>query len=228
MQAVAHPRSIRSFVLRQSRITPAQERALRELLPKYALDPGPGMFDFQAHFNRNARRTLEIGFGNGDTLLELARAHPEEDFLGIEVHRPGIGRLLKALAAEKLTNVRVICADAVEVLNHCVPDASLDGLLVYFPDPWPKKRHHKRRLVQAEFVSLVARKLKSGGQLQLATDWPDYAAHMLAVLSASPEFHNCAADRGYAPRPAQRLLTKFEGRGLKLGHAVRDLVFLRR
>jgi len=228
MPPIEHPRAIRSFVLRQSRITAAQQRALQTLLPRYGLDPEPGRFDFPLIFGRDAHRTLEIGFGNGATLLALAGAHPDQDFLGIEVHRPGIGRLLLALEAERLVNVRVVCADALEVLTHCVPDTSLDAVLAYFPDPWPKKRHHKRRLVQPEFAALVARKLKSGGQLQLATDWPDYAAHMLAVLSASPDFVNSVASDGYAPRPTERPLTKFEHRGLKLGHAVRDLVFVKR
>lgn len=222
-----HPRTIRSFVLRQSRITPAQQNALAAWLPRYGLDPAQGTFDFTAIFGRDAPRTLEIGFGTGDTLLALAATHPEQDFLGIEVHRPGVGRLLMNLAARQLTNVRVVCNDAVEVLAHCVPDTSLDAVLVYFPDPWPKKRHHKRRLLQPEFAALVAQKLKSGGRLQLATDWQDYAEHMLAVLSASPDFiaaGNCET----AQRPAERPLTRFESRGLKLGHAVHDLVFVKR
>lgn len=228
MSAAQHRRAIRSFVLRQSRMTQAQRRALHALLPKYSLDREQGLFDFAAIFGRKARRTLEIGFGNGDALLALARAHPDQDFLGVEVHRPGVGRLLLALNAEQLANVRVICADAVEVLSRCVPNASLDAVLIFFPDPWPKKRHHKRRLVQQEFVSLIARKLKRGGRLHLATDWPDYAGHMLAVLSASPDFANTTAGDGYVSRPPERPLTKFEQRGLKLGHAVRDLVFVRR
>ncbi|MGA9852217.1 MAG: tRNA (guanosine(46)-N7)-methyltransferase TrmB [Gammaproteobacteria bacterium] len=220
-------RSIRSFVRREGRMTPAQSRALDELLPRYGLSIAQALFDFRQIFGRDARRTLEIGFGNGDTLLALTRAHPDEDFLGIEVHRPGIGRLLMALEAEKITNVRLVCADAMEVLTRCAPEASLDTVLLYFPDPWPKKRHHKRRLVQPEFVSLVARKLKIGGLFQLATDWPDYAEHMLAVLSASPDF-TTTAEVGYALQPPTRSLTKFERRGLKLGHPVRDLVFKRR
>ncbi|MGH8363385.1 MAG: tRNA (guanosine(46)-N7)-methyltransferase TrmB [Gammaproteobacteria bacterium] len=221
-------RGIRSFVLRQGRITRGQRSAFIRLMPRYGLDPAHGAFDFTSTFDREARRTLEIGFGNGEALLVLARAHPEEDFLGVEVHRPGIGRLLLALEAEQLSNVRVICADAVDVLQRCVPDASLDAVLIYFPDPWPKKRHHKRRLVQTEFAALVARKLKTGGRFNLATDWPDYAEQMLAVLSACPDLVNTAGDDGYAPRPPQRPLTKFEHRGLKLGHPVRDLVFARR
>lgn len=228
MPTTEHPRRIRSFVRRKSRTTPAQQRALQTLLPKYGLDPEQGLFDFAAIFGREARRTLEIGFGNGETLLALARAHPDEDFLGVEVHRPGVGRLLLALEAEKLGNLRIVCADALEVLGRCVADASLDAVLIFFPDPWPKKRHHKRRLLQPEFAALLARKLKPGGRLHLATDWPDYAEHILAVLSASSDFTNLAGDGGYTPRPEERSLTKFESRGLKLGHAVHDLIFLRR
>ena len=228
MSHTERPRRIRSFVRRQSRATQAQRRALQTLLPKYGLDPEQGRFDFAAIFGREARRTLEIGFGNGENLLALARTHVDEDFLGVEVHRPGVGRLLLALEAEKLGNLRIVCADALEVLNRCVADASLDAVLIFFPDPWPKKRHHKRRLLQPEFTALLARKLKPGGRLHLATDWPDYAEHMLAVLSASPAFTNLAGDGGYMPRPEERSLTKFESRGLKLGHPVRDLIFLRR
>lgn len=228
MPTTEHPRRIRSFVRRQSRTTRAQRRALQTLLPKYGLDPEQGRFEFAAIFGREARRTLEIGFGNGENLLALARAHPDEDFLGVEVHRPGIGRLLLALEAEKPGNLRLVCADALEVLGRCVADASLDAVQIFFPDPWPKKRHHKRRLVQPEFAALLARKLKRGGRLHLATDWPEYAEHMLAVLAASPDFTNLAEDGGYMPRPEQRSLTKFENRGLKLGHVVLDLIFVRR
>lgn len=198
------------------------------MLPRYGLRIEDGAFDFPRIFGRAAPCTLEIGFGNGDTLAELARLHPEQDFIGIEVHRPGVGRLLNALSTAECANVRVVCADAVEILNHCVADASLDAVLLYFPDPWPKKRHHKRRIVQSEFVTLVARKLKSGGQFRLATDWPEYAAHMLAVLSACPDFINQAGAGAHAPRPAERPFTRFERRGLDRGHPVRDLVFIRR
>ena len=217
------PRRIRSFVLRQGRMTVAQNRALDALLPKYSLPEGP--LEPAAVFGRDARRTREIGFGNGDTLAELARRHPEEDFIGAEVHRPGVGRLLNALEAERLTNVRVACEDAVQLCGERLPDACLDAILIYFPDPWPKKRHHKRRLLQPEFAALLAMKLKAGGQLHFATDWRDYAEQALAVLTACPGLENSAA--GYAPRPVARPATRFEQRGLKLGHEVFDLVFRR-
>jgi tRNA (guanine-N7-)-methyltransferase len=217
------PRRIRSFVLRQGRMTVAQNRALDELLPKYSLPAG--RLDLAAVFGRDARRTLEIGFGNGGTLAELARRHPEEDFIGAEVHRPGVGRLLNALEADRLGNVRVACEDAVRLCTERLPDARLDAALIYFPDPWPKKRHHKRRLLQPEFAALLAAKLKPAGRLHFATDWEDYARHALEVLSGCPALENTAA--GYAPRPAERPATRFEQRGLKLGHAVFDLVFRR-
>jgi tRNA (guanine-N7-)-methyltransferase len=228
MQDSQTQRTIRSFVLRQGRLTPAQQHALDSLLPKYGLDPASGTLDLEEAFGRHARHTLEIGFGNGDTLAQLARQHPQEDFLGIEVHRPGIGRLLMTLELEHMTNVRVLCADAVDVLTRCIPEESLDVLLVYFPDPWPKKRHHKRRLVQTEFAALMARKLKTGGRLQLATDWPEYATQMLSVLSASPDLANTGNGGGYSGRPATRPLTKFERRGISLGHPVFDLSFVKR
>ena len=183
--------------------------------------------DLPQLFGRDARRTLEIGFGNGDTLARLAERHPDEDFLGAEVHRPGVGSLLLALEAGKLSNVRVACEDAVELCTARLPDACLDAVLIYFPDPWPKKRHHKRRLLQTEFVALLARKLKRGGRLHFATDWAEYAEHALAVLDASPDFRNSIDGGGYAPRPTERPDTRFERRGIKLGHAVFDLVFLR-
>ena len=206
-------------------MTAGQTRALKELLPRYTPPAGP--IDLEVLFGRDARRSLEIGFGDGHTLAELARRHPEQDFLGLEVHRPGVGRLLMTLDAEGLANVRVVAEDAVPVLKERLPDAGLDAVLIYFPDPWPKKRHHKRRLLQPEFVALLARKLKPGARLHFATDWEDYARHALDVLEASPKFEN-AAPGGYAPRPAERPETKFERRGLKLGHGVYDLLFRRR
>lgn len=218
-------RRIRSFVLRQGRMTVGQSRALETLLPKYSCPTGP--LDLPSLFGRDARRTLEIGFGNGDTLLALAAQHPEQDFLGVEVHRPGVGRLLLHLEQQQLGNVRVVCEDAVQVLREQLRDASLDAVLIYFPDPWPKKRHHKRRLMQPEFVALLAAKLKAGGRLHLATDWEDYARHTREVLAASPLFRNLEPAGGYVPRPPERPATHFEARGLKLGHAVFDLLYLR-
>ena len=219
-------RRVRSFVLRQGRMTFGQERALEELLPRYSIPDG--VVDFTALFGRDAKRTLEIGFGDGHNLAELARRHPEQDFLGCEVHRPGVGRLLLTLEADKLANVRVYPDDAVPFLKERVADASLDALLIYFPDPWPKKRHHKRRLLQPESAELFARILKTGGMLHLATDWEDYARHALEVLTACTSFRNDAAGAGFVARPPERPETKFERRGLKLGHAVFDLKFIKR
>lgn len=216
-------RRVRSFVLRQSRITYGQERALTELLPRYAVPEG--RVDFEALFGRKAHRSFEIGFGDGHNLIELARRHPEQDFLGCEVHRPGVGRLLLSIEELSLSNLRVYPDDALPFLRERVADASLDTLLIYFPDPWPKKRHHKRRLIQPDTAALFADKLKPGGTLQLATDWEDYARHALEVLNACPAFQNRAAGGGCVPRPAERPETKFERRGLRLGHQVFDLVF---
>jgi tRNA (guanine-N7-)-methyltransferase len=223
--AAARPhRAVRSFVARAGRMTTAQERAWRELWPRFGIEDDARPLDFEALFGRDAPRTLEIGFGNGESLVALAAAHPEEDFLGIEVHRPGVGHLMLRAEALGLANLRVASRDAVEILGARVPDASLDTVLLYFPDPWPKKRHHKRRIVQPGFVELVARKLKSGGRFRLATDWQPYAEQMLEVLSASAAFEN-ECGTGYSPRPASRPLTRFESRGQRLGHEVWDLSF---
>ena len=219
-------RPIRSYVLRQGRISSAQQRALDELTAKHALAFAPQPIDARAVFGRKAPLVLEIGSGMGETTAEIARARPETDFIAIEVHGPGVGSLLKRIEADGLANLRVIRHDAVDVLEHMIADGSLAGMHLFFPDPWPKKRHHKRRLVQPAFAALAARKLAPGGYLHAATDWPDYAAQMLAVLSAEPLLVNTAT--GYAPRPEYRPLTKFERRGLGLGHPVHDLVFRRR
>ena len=219
-------RPIRSYVLRQGRISSAQQRALDELTAKHALAFAPQPIDARAVFGRKAPLVLEIGSGMGETTAEIARARPETDFIAIEVHGPGVGSLLKRIEADGLANLRVIRHDAVDVLEHMIADGSLAGMHLFFPDPWPKKRHHKRRLVQPAFAALAARKLAPGGYLHAATDWPDYAAQMLAVLSAEPLLVNTTA--GYAPRPEYRPLTKFERRGLGLGHPVHDLVFRRR
>ena len=205
-------------------MTTAQERAWRELWPRFGIEDDARPLDFEALFGRDAPRTLEIGFGNGEALVALAAAHPEADFLGIEVHRPGVGHLMLRAEALGLANLRVASRDAVEILGARVPDASLDAVLLYFPDPWPKKRHHKRRIVQPGFVELVARKLKTGGRFRLATDWQPYAEQMLEVLSASAAFEN-ECGTGYSARPASRPLTRFESRGQRLGHEVWDLSF---
>jgi len=218
--------AIRSYVLRTGRITRAQTRALEELLPRFGIPNSDAVLDLDAIFGRRAPRVLEIGFGNGDTLVELASRAPEMDFIGVEVHPPGIGHCLLAVEALGLTNVRVIAHDAVEVLQHQLPPASLDEVLIYFPDPWPKKRHHKRRIVQPEFVALVASRLQSGGHFRLATDWEPYAAWMLEVIGASPEFRNAASGGGCVDRP-ERGATRFERRGQRLGHSVFDFEFRR-
>lgn len=209
-------------------MTQAQERAWRELWPRLGLDRGDQLFDFAAMFGREAPVVFEVGFGNGESLVALAMAHPERNFVGLEVHPPGVGHLMLQCDAARLANVRIVCDDAVEVLQHRVADASLDELLLYFPDPWPKKRHHKRRIVQPAFVALVARKLKPGGVLRMATDWQPYAEHMLETAGQCAGLVNSAADGLYVERPASRPLTRFERRGQRLGHGVWDLAFVRR
>lgn len=219
----SHPRRIRSFVLRQGRITPAQEQAFAAHWSRFGVDSGTGLLELDALFARAAPVVLEIGFGNGAQLLHAASNEPERNFIGIEVHRPGVGRLMNGLAEAGLENVRLFQHDAVEVLGQQIPEGSLDEVRIYFPDPWPKKRHHKRRLIQPPLVQLLASRIRPGGYIHLATDWQEYAEQMLAVLSAEPMLANTAA--GYAPRPHYRPQTKFETRGLKLGHGVWDVVF---
>jgi tRNA (guanine-N7-)-methyltransferase len=219
-------RPIRSYVLRQGRTTRAQQRAVEALTPKYGIAYAEAVIDARAVFGRDAPLVVEIGSGMGESTLEIAKADPATDFIAIEVHAPGIGSLLRGIEAAGLTNLRVIRHDALDVLEHMIADGSLAGIHLFFPDPWPKKRHHKRRIVQPAFAALAARKLAPGGLLHAATDWPDYAEHILAVLSAEPLLENTAA--GYVPRPERRPRTKFETRGERLGHSVRDLVFKRR
>ena len=220
-------RSIRSYVVRGGRLTAAQQRALDEFWPRYGVDFTPSPMDLDALFGRKARHVVEIGFGNGDHLVELAAAHPEADFIGMEVHPPGVGHLLLKAQAANLANLRVFNHDAMEVLAQGMAPESLDCLLVLFPDPWHKARHHKRRLVNAGFASLAASRLRPGGTLQLATDWTPYAEWMLEVLNGHPEFRNLSPDNGWVPRDVARNPTRFERRGERLGHAVHDLLYER-
>ena len=219
-------RPVRSFVLRQGRISDAQERALTTLLPRHGLAFQAAPLDFVATFKRNAPVILEIGFGMGEASAAIAQAHPDQDFIGIEVHAPGVGALLLQIDAMALQNVRVIRHDAVEVIAQMVPENSLAGIHVYFPDPWPKKRHHKRRLLQPAFVAALARRLTPGGYLHVATDWEEYAEQVVATAAAQPLLVN-SAER-FAPRPQWRPQTKFEARGMRLGHGVWDVLFRRR
>jgi tRNA (guanine-N7-)-methyltransferase len=217
---------VRSFVLRAGRITRAQRRALQELLPRWGLPYSPAALDLDAVFGRRARRVMEIGFGDGGNLLELAASSPETDFIGVEVHAPGVGRCLLGIESGAIANIRVIAHDAVEVLETQFGAGSLDEVLLYFPDPWPKKRHHKRRIVKPAFVSMVADRLKPGGAFRLATDWEPYAEWMVAAIASEPRLANAAPDRTYI-EASQRAATKFEARGRRLGHRVFDLCFER-
>jgi tRNA (guanine-N7-)-methyltransferase len=221
-------RRIRSFVLRAGRTTPAQVRALEELWPTYGLNLCESALDLEAIFGRRAPRCLEIGFGVGEVIGSLAENNPAIDYLGIEVHRPGIGRLLLRAQKAALKNVRVICADAVEALQSHVADDSFDEVLVFFPDPWHKKRHHKRRLIDAGFVSLLAAKMRTGGILRLATDWQAYAEQMLAVCNAEGALRSLSADQTFVARPPFRPATRFERRGARLGHGTWDLAYEKR
>ncbi len=218
-------RRIRSFVLRQGRLTKGQERALETGWPKYGVEYASQGIDLDEIFGRkDSKKILEIGFGMGDATAKIAQVLPDCDFLAVEVHTPGVGSLLKLIEELALTNIRIVQHDAVEVLQHMLPDASLDGVHIFFPDPWHKKRHHKRRLIQAEFVKLLCQKLKPGAYIHVATDWQEYAEWVLEVLHAEPQLKNTAEN--YAEKPGYRPLTKFENRGLKLGHGVWDLVFV--
>ncbi len=221
-------RRIRSFVRREGRMTEGQRRALEDLWPRYGLERPPQALDLSTVFGRTAPVTFEIGFGMGDYLHARVVAEPERDFIGVEVHRPGVGRLLNRVAEAGRENLRVASEDAVEVLRDWIAPESLDEIVIQFPDPWHKKRHHKRRLIQPEFARLVVSRLRRGGVLQLATDWAEYAEHMLAVLNADPDLVNEAPDGRFVPRPPARLKTKFEQRGERLGHAVFDLAYRRR
>ncbi len=223
----ARLRPVRSFVLREGRITPAQQRAFDAHWSRFGLDFTGRKRDMDAVFGRTAPRVLEIGFGNGEALAWAAEHDAGRDFIGIEVHRPGVGRLMNALADIDAGNVRVYRHDAVEVLRQEIAEASLDEVRVWFPDPWPKKRHHKRRLIQPAFVELLATRVRPGGRLHLATDWAEYAEHMLEVMEGTPAWRNEIGPGCSAERPAWRIETHFERRGLRLGHAVSDLLYLR-
>ncbi|MGZ5027549.1 MAG: tRNA (guanosine(46)-N7)-methyltransferase TrmB [Methylobacter sp.] len=218
---------IRSFVRRQGRITQGQQLSLDSHWDKYCLDPTAD-YDFSQVFGRTAPLIVEIGFGTGDSLAKMAAANPDQDYIGIEVHRPGVGHLMLLLDQQGLTNVRIYCHDAIEIIERKIADNSLAGVHLFFPDPWPKKKHHKRRIVRPSFVELLTRKLKQGGYFHAATDWENYAEHMLEIVSAGTGLGNTSPSGDYCERPEYRPLTKFEQRGLRLGHGVWDLIFRKR
>ncbi len=223
----AFPRRIRSFVKREGRLTKGQQRALDELFPRYGFSLARGRLDLDALFGRQAPRVLEIGFGNGASLAQMAADHPDTDYLGIEVHRPGVGNLLLQMQERQLDNIRVSHDDAIDVLEQQIPAQSLDSVYLFFPDPWHKTKHHKRRIVQLGFVQLLRHKLKPGGEFHMATDWQDYARHMMKVMNEAEGFDNTAGPQQYTQRPDYRPLTRFEQRGQRLGHGVWDLIFRR-
>lgn len=226
---VVFMRRIRSFVCRDGRMTEGQRNALKELWPRFGLNLEDGTVDLTKAFARQAPCILEIGFGAGNSLLAMAKQHPELNFIGVEMHQPGIGNLLLNMQQQDVSNIRIYYADAVEVLKRCIPEASLAGVQIFFPDPWQKRRHHKRRLIQPEFVNTVADKLKSGGLFHLATDWENYAEHMMQVLTEAPHFVNLVAPGQFADRSAHRpIATKFELRGERSGRKTWELQFVRR
>lgn len=218
-------RRIRSFVRRQGRLTPAQNFALEKYMPKFGLQACNGVFDFSKEYKREAPTHLEIGFGNGQSVANMAASHPENNYLGVEVHRPGVGNLLQLVHAQELSNVRVMTDDVFDVLQNNIADNSLAAVYIYFPDPWHKRCHVKRRIVNPVFVEMLATKMEVGGLLHMATDWKDYAKHMMRVMNDMPQFRNTAGADNYSERPEWRTLTKFEQRGHRLGHDVWDLMF---
>jgi len=218
-------RRVRSFVLRGGRLTDGQKRALDEYWPEFGIEENGEILDLTTLFGNSAPVILEIGFGNGEATWQMAKASPGENFLGVEVHRPGVGRLLLKMEEHGVSNIRIACTDAVEFLHHRIPESSLAGVRIFFPDPWPKKRHHKRRIVQPGFVRLLVSRMRPGAILHLATDWEPYAEHMLEVLGACGELVNLSDEGAYARKPSWRPDTKYEKRGERLGHRVRDLLF---
>jgi len=220
-------RTVKSFVLRAGRMTEGQQKAMETVWPHMGLELSQRMLDLTEVFGRGAAVVLEIGFGMGDSLIEMAKHQPEKNYIGIEVHRPGVGRLLSNAEKEGLSNIRVFCDDAIEVLAQCIPDGSLSTVQLFFPDPWHKKKHNKRRIVQLAFAETIRKKLKVGGQFHMATDWENYAEHMMEVMSAAPGYRNVAGDQAYSPQPEWRPVTKFQKRGERLGHGVWDLMFER-
>ena len=226
-EAETHHRRIRSFVRRQGRMTELQQYALDVLWPRYGLEPGDEPLNLDVLFGRSAPKVLEIGFGMGDSLAAMALAHPENDYLGIDVHRPGVGSLMARLDEQGSDNVRLFCHDATDILDKRIVDASLDRVLLFFPDPWHKRRHNKRRIVQPPFINMVRSKLKPGGIFHMATDWQDYARWMMKGMSQAEGFENLAGAGQYSARPDYRPVTKFERRGHRLGHGIWDLLFKR-
>ncbi len=220
-------RTVRSYVLRAGRVTEGQKRALEDLWPLYGVEPAKLPLDLESLFGNAQPVIMEIGFGNGDATWQMAKANPDRNYLGVEVHKPGVGSLLLKLEENGLDNVRIASEDAVEFLAQRIPDGALEGICLYFPDPWPKKRHHKRRIIQAPFVALMARKIRVGGLLHLATDWQPYAEFMLEVMRSEPDFENLSPAGDICPKPEWRPPTKYERRGQRLGHRVSDLVFRR-
>ncbi|MDP6164622.1 MAG: tRNA (guanosine(46)-N7)-methyltransferase TrmB [Gammaproteobacteria bacterium] len=222
---IQHPRRIRSFVQRSGRMTPGQQNALEQQWPIYGLDLSVGLLNLQQLFGNNNPVIMEIGFGMGDSLITMAKTMPQNNYLGIEVHKPGVGRLLNNAQAEGLTNLRVFCDDAIEVMAQCIPDRSLGGVQLFFPDPWHKKKHNKRRIVQAQFAQDIRQKLGSGGVFHMATDWQPYAEHMMEVMEAATGYVNLAGAGQYSPQPDFRPITKFQKRGEGKGHGVWDLMY---
>lgn len=220
-----HMRTVKSFVLRAGRMTEGQQKAMEAVWPSMGLELQNGMLNLSEVFGRETPVVLEIGFGMGDSLVEMAKDQPEKNYIGIEVHRPGVGRLLSNAEKNGLNNIRVFCDDAIEVLAQCIPDESLDCIQLFFPDPWHKKRHHKRRIVQPEFAQTLRKKLKVGGVFHMATDWENYAEHMMEVMSVADGYQNAAGASAYSPQPEWRPVTKFQKRGERLGHGVWDLMF---